>query len=163
MRTVEPCPIEAVSPPPAAVGRELRLAAVRRNEWTFFWLAATALAASLVLECGEDGRLRLPLVGAELPAVCWWRRCLGIDCPGCGLSRCFVSLAHGDVSAAVRYHPFGVVLFAVVAVQLPYRAMRLRRLAEGRDPWTHPLVSSLVWLLAAGVVGQWLLRIAGLL
>jgi hypothetical protein len=128
-----------------------------------FWLAASVLAASFLLEFGDDGRLRLPLVGVELPEVCWWRRCTGVDCPGCGLTRSFVSLAHGDLSAAMHYHPLGVVLFVLVAAQLPYRLMQLARLARGHPPWTHPLLAAVLWLVTAGLLAEWLVKMLGLL
>jgi hypothetical protein len=135
----------------------------RRNEWSTFWFAVAILAASFLLECGSDGRIRIPWVEVALPGVCWSKRCLGLDCPGCGMTRCFVSLAHGDVAAAAKYHPFGIVLFVLVAVQIPYRLLKLRRLAQGRDPWDHPLLDAVLWVVAAGLLGQWILRLCGVI
>ena len=143
-------------PPQAAASK---VAAARRDQWCVFWVAVAILAASFVLQCGADGRVRLPLVETELPQVCWSRRYLGIECPTCGLTRSFVSLAHRDVAASVHYQPLGLVLFAVVAAQIPYRLVQLRRLSEGRLLWRHPLLKIGVWLLAAGLLGQWLWRI----
>lgn len=44
------------------------------------------------------------------PVLCPVRRATGRPCPGCGLTRALVHLAHGDLRAAVRYHPMGPVL-----------------------------------------------------
>lgn len=139
------------------------LTAIRRNEWTMLLLSVVVLSASLAFECSPDGHVRLPATTVELPGVCVWKRTTGMDCPGCGLTRSFVSMAHGDLTAAVHYHPFGVVLFLLVATQIPYRAMRIRRLARGRQPRTHPLLAGGLWFVAAGLFGQWLLKILGII
>lgn len=135
----------------------------RWNHWTLLTLSAVVLAASLLLECTEEGQVRVPLAGVEVPGLCWWRRWTGLDCPGCGLTRCFVSLAHGHPAAAMGYHPLGVVLFVLVVAQLPYRGIQLARLARGRAPWSHPLLKGGLWLLFAALVVQWLLSLFGLL
>jgi len=148
---------------PDAVDRDRRLAIASQDQWLMLVLSLVILAASFLLNCTDDGHVRLPLVGIEVPGVCMWRQYTGLDCPGCGLSRCFICLAHGDLAAAVHYHPFGVVLFVMVVAQLPYRGFQLGRIARGRDPWTHPLLTVSVWLLLAGLIVQWLLKIFGLL
>jgi len=40
----------------------------------------------------------------------------GYPCPGCGMTRSMMAVAHGDVVEAFRCHPFGVALFAFVAL-----------------------------------------------
>jgi hypothetical protein len=91
------------------------------------------------------------------------KRSTGVDCPGCGLSRCFICLAHGRVADAVRHNPWGLVLFVAVVAQLPYRAVQIGRVARGRQPWSHPFLAAGAWLLLAGLIVQWLVRITGLL
>lgn len=46
------------------------------------------------------------------------RRAFQIDCPFCGMTRSFVALAHGDLAAALRFHPAGPLLFAAMVVAL---------------------------------------------
>ena len=36
---------------------------------------------------------------------CIYKRLLGITCPGCGLTRAYKSLIHGDIKQAFYYHP----------------------------------------------------------
>ncbi len=44
--------------------------------------------------------------------VCLWRRTLGVECGGCGLTRGFVQLGHGHVVQAVALNPLTPVIFA---------------------------------------------------
>jgi hypothetical protein len=142
---------------------DLLLSAARRNEWVLLGMAVAVLAASFVFQPSAGGNLRLPWSTTELPGICWWKRTTGVDCPGCGLTRCFVSLAHGDVAAAAHHHPFGLLLFVVVAAQIPYRAIKIRRLARRLPPWSHPLLTAIPWFLVAGLLAQWLLKISGVI
>ena len=45
--------------------------------------------------------------------LCVFRRLTGLQCPGCGLSRSFCALSHGEWSAAWGFHPFGVVFYGL--------------------------------------------------
>ena len=71
------------------------------------------------------------------------------------------ALAHGHVFEAWHFNPAGLLLFAVVLYQIPFRAMQLWRLRTGRNefrhsPWTVAVAS---WLLVAALVGQWVWRL----
>ena len=77
-----------------------------------FW-AAQLGAAAWLLPAGD--RLALP-DGTPLPELCLVHAALAIDCPMCGMTRSFVALAHGDLAAALRFHPAGPLLFAAMAV-----------------------------------------------
>jgi hypothetical protein len=93
---------------------------------------------------------------ADGPVICPFRRLTGLPCPGCGLTRSWVYLVHGDVHAALWANPFGPVTIAAVlalaGVSLAARVRRrpppdLERLAQ--RPWAIALF--LVWV-AFGLV-----------
>lgn len=44
--------------------------------------------------------------------VCLWRRTLGIECGGCGLTRGFVQLGHGHLLQAIALNPLTPAIFA---------------------------------------------------
>jgi len=100
----------------------------RARHATVLTAAVVLLAAAALLEV--RGQSQVALFGAALPELCFLRRMLGWNCPGCGLTRSFVSLAHGDLAAAWRFHWVGPALFIAVAFQLPYRGLKLWRLAR---------------------------------
>ena len=127
-------------------------------------LSLAVLCASFLLPApGSRGEVRLPFLEAPLPTLCMLKREYGIDCPGCGLTRCFLSMGHAQVVSAWAYHPTGVLLFAALVAQIPYRLVQIRRLRRGRPELTHWTLRPLLWLLVAAILGQWTLRMAGIL
>ncbi len=62
-----------------------------------------------------------------LPESCFSRALLGIDCPGCGLTRSIVYLVHGDLSASLAMHRLGWLVLAAIVWQVPYRLWCMRR------------------------------------
>ncbi len=78
-----------------------------------------ALGAAFVLspEHIEDG-----------PVLCPFRRLTGLPCPGCGLTRAWVYLAHGWWRESLVAHPFGAVaMVATVGLVAAVVGARLRR------------------------------------
>jgi hypothetical protein len=67
------------------------------------------------------------LFGHAVPPLCLWKAITGVPCPGCGMTRSFAFLAHGDLVEAIEMNAFGPVMFVLVASQIPYRALRLWR------------------------------------
>ncbi|WP_370289303.1 DUF2752 domain-containing protein [Nocardioides sp.] len=59
------------------------------------------------------------------PVICPFRRLTGLPCPGCGLTRSWVHLMHGDLPAAFAVHWFGP-LFAAFVVVLAVASVRRR-------------------------------------
>ncbi len=81
-------------------------------------------AALLSVSPGGD---RVNLGGLVLPGSCPTRLFLDIGCPGCGLTRSFISLSDGDLTAAWGYNRAGPAVFLFVVLQVLYRIVRLRR------------------------------------
>ena len=101
-----------------------------RSVWTRWWsghVVTLGLATLvLVLSVGMTPSTGfLDLGGVTIPELCAWRRLFGIECLGCGMTRSFVFMGHGDVRAAWDMNHIGPILFTVTALQLPYRAVRL--------------------------------------
>lgn len=125
-------------------------------------LALVIVALSFLLGISAGGRVALPATEISIPSLCLWKNTTGVDCPGCGLTRCFVAMAHADWRTAYRYHPFGMLLFAFTILQIPYQSMQCRRIARGRGRFRLPMLGVLVWLLLGAMLTQWLLKITGL-
>jgi hypothetical protein len=128
-------------------------------------LALAALAGSFILQPNASGGLSVPIAFTEkqmaLPEVCMSHRVLGISCPGCGLTRSFVCIAHGDPLAAFRWNPMGPVLFIIVLFQIPYRAIRYVGLWRSRPFWVrlNNGLGASVWPVCGGLIALWLVRL----
>jgi Protein of unknown function (DUF2752) len=90
-------------------------------------VALAVVMATFALEVTSDQRVALRfLPGAALPETCGSRSLLGVDCPGCGLTRSFVHLAHGRWKASWNVHRVGWLMALAVILQFPYRILALR-------------------------------------
>lgn len=137
-----------------------RMLELRRSEHrTIFWLALAMLVLAVVLQLDENGVVYLPLLNLRMPGVCWFRNSLGIDCPGCGLTRSVISWVHLQPAAAWHFNPAGILIATLAIFSVPYSAIQLRRLSQGKPSWWHP---PLIWFgLVIGLVliGQWIYKL----
>lgn len=123
-------------------------------------LVVLGLACTLSVRGGEQ--VLLPLRGIALPELCTSKRFWGLACPGCGLTRSFISLAHGDLRQAWSYNPAGIWLFAIMLFQVPYRLLQLQRIYTARPELSLGWITSLsLIVLVLGLLGQWVLRYFG--
>jgi hypothetical protein len=107
------------------------------------WLAAASTAALAVAFAVSPARVE------SGPVLCPFRLATGLPCPGCGLTRSWVFLAHGDFAAALRANPFGYLTMAaaIVIVAIAVTAAVSRRPL----PSMSPLVRSRPFLVVMGV------------
>lgn len=143
-------------PPPGRATSEGRLPRVV----SAIWLAGASLV--LVLACimtlGSQRQVLLPMLG-PLPETCTMHARFGIDCPGCGLTRSFISLAHGDLRAAWKLNPVSLLIFMYVVVQLPLAtAHLLLAKISGLKRWTQWNQTAFIALLIALFL-QWIWRL----
>lgn len=97
------------STPSARLGRPLAL------------LAGAALLAPTLLRPDGHG-----------PVLCPFRRITGVWCPGCGMTRAFGWLAHGDLHQSLRYHPLAALFLIEGAIGAAF--LLYRRRAHRDDP-----------------------------
>ena len=83
---------------------------------------------AFVLQELPDGRVAVRgFPQFPLPQTCTSRAWLGLKCPGCGLTRSIIHLAEGDWRASWHNHRLGGLMAVVIALQIPYRLLALRR------------------------------------
>jgi hypothetical protein len=93
--------------------------------------------------------LKVPLCGVKL--------FIGLNCPGCGLTRSFAALMHGHLRESIDFHPLGVV----IALWLAYMFLRsLFMVISGRP--MRPLLSEKIRFFMFNVflfalLTQWIL------
>ena len=91
-------------------------------------IACVVVALAFSLEERPGGRLAmLGLEGLTLPNVCASRIVLGTTCPGCGVTRAIVRLAHGDWRGSWRIHRLGFPTALFILAQIPYRLVVMGR------------------------------------
>jgi hypothetical protein len=56
---------------------------------------------------------RLPL---QLPSVCMFKNITGLPCSGCGMTRAFCALAHGDIHQAFHLNIASIPLALILAI-----------------------------------------------
>lgn len=66
---------------------------------------------------------------------CQFRHLTGLYCPGCGGTRAFIYLLHGDIPKSILYHP--LVIYAVILILVFYVSQTLRFLTHGRVKGFH--------------------------
>jgi len=91
-------------------------------------ISCAIVVCACLLRVSDDGE-RVVLSGpwaVPLPPTCLAREAFGIPCPGCGLTRSFVHLAHGHWRASWQSHRIGWLLALATVAQLPYRLWAIR-------------------------------------
>ncbi len=120
-----------------------------------------SVAASEVVAAAGVGALGIACLLApdgieDGPILCPFRQLTGLPCPGCGLTRSWVYLTHGQYADSLAANPFGwllVVVALALAVAVVTARVR-RRTAPDLDRLArHPLTLGVlaVWIGFAAV------------
>ncbi|NGN95020.1 DUF2752 domain-containing protein [Nocardioides sp. KC13] len=109
----------------------------------------------------------LPAGGIEDgPVICPFRALTGLPCPGCGLTRSWVYLMHGDVGSSLASNWFGPVLIAaivVLAVVAGRSRLSGRRPADLDKLVKNPVVLGLFALFVAHGAVRLILTMTGVI
>jgi hypothetical protein len=129
-------------------------------------LVLTALIASFALHPCHDDHLCFSLPGVEkqiqIPLTCMFRIVTGIPCPGCGLTRSFVAISHGDIRAAWEFNAMGPILYLLCILQIPYRPVEYFGVGRNSRTWTRykQRFDLIVWMVLAGFILAWVVKLA---
>ncbi|MBI84941.1 MAG: hypothetical protein CMJ81_17235 [Planctomycetaceae bacterium] len=119
-------------------------------------IVVLTLAASLRVR--GDREVVVPVWNKPLPSFCLVRRLFGLDCPGCGLTRSFICLAHGEIVTACRHNPAAAWLFSLVVLQIPLRTLQIWKIHHGLQEWNSTFRPWFVWPFLAILIGQWSIK-----
>jgi hypothetical protein len=122
-------------------------------------ISLLAIGLSFLLEVGGEGRVFFHgFPDWPLPKTCFTRDIFSIDCPGCGLTRSYIYLAHGNWRDAWSIHRMGGILFIATALQIPYRIIALYK--SGRELLPIEVSKYIGFGLIAMLILNWLIGIA---
>ncbi len=146
--------LDEVDPPEEV----LRARSMQRRHRMMLATCSLVVLLSFLLQVRDDQRVEFRcLPGHPLPHSCTMRLWFGHGCPGCGLTRSFIHLADGDLSASLAVHRLGWLIALAALAQFPYRLLALRQ-TDGRLLGTRipKLFSACLIVL---LIGNWVLRI----
>jgi len=106
-------------------------------KWALLSAAAVAAAGAAAVLLRFD-----PSKTRWMPR-CFFHTLTGLYCPGCGSTRAFHALLHGNVAASLRWNPLFIPLALLLAVLLVRPQLGCRRAV------TYPLLAAVVlfWIL----------------
>ena len=120
----------------------------------------------LLLCCGLGAFVLFAILPAnyDLPGdLCPAHRILGLNCPGCGLTRSVQALSHGDFGKAFQYNPLIVFVAPYLAYLVVTTFSRVLFLRRFRFPWPSWFIFGfqmgflILWGILAFVrTGAWL-------
>ena len=86
---------------------------LKRKKIDLFWMVFSLLFLSVAALLTPHPQ-SVSVWGWTIPESCMYKRILGLECFGCGMTRSVVYTVHGEFSAAIEKHILGIPL--VVAV-----------------------------------------------
>ena len=122
--------------------------AYKNKAWALFFLVIIILG-SFIFEATPANGI----------TFCPYKLITGIDCPGCGMTRSWVHLVAGSFTEAVRFNPFGPILFTLAVFKvifLSFEVYKKRWLVI--TPWEKvkvPFMSA----VAIGMIGLGIYRL----
>jgi hypothetical protein len=91
------------------------------------------------------------------PEFCMARAWFGTTCPGCGLTRGMIHLAHAEWSAAFEVHRLSGLMAFAILIQVPYRIYCLR---TGRVPFGSRVPNVFGSFLIASLFINWVVGLS---
>lgn len=126
---------------------------IRNPLWPSTYFFAVLLVASALLPLPQSNAI------AGMPSICAFHNFTGLPCPGCGLTRSWVSMAHGQFANAFVWHPLGPFLFGSALLYTLWSGWTA--LMRPSFPLPMKLQTRLILALALVMLGFWALRLAG--
>lgn len=128
------------------------------HQWYQLLFASFIIVMSCILSpCKSESDDRVTFFGFKTPVLCAHRLIFHRPCAGCGLTRSFVSFAHGDIEAAYSYHRLGIPLFILVLIQIPIRLYLLRTGSKGYTSRVKKMIAYPAILVVIALIINWVI------
>ena len=126
----------------------------------FFGMALFVMVMSFAMSVNGTRFVYMPGALLPMPESCTTKVLLGIECPGCGMTRAFISISHGQFLRAWSFNPASFIAYPFVAIQLPWQLLQMRRLWRGQRSIDGFWIYILPLAMACAMLIQWLIRLA---
>ena len=113
---------------------------------------------SVAMRSTGDQHVFLPGMSIPLPELCMTKTVLGIPCPGCGMTRGFISIAHGQWTRAWAFNPVSFLVFALVVGQIPWRFVQVMRILKKQTELNANVFFVPVLVMVVLLFAQWLIK-----
>ncbi len=133
----------------------------KKDQWIQLLFAASIIFLSCIFSPASPTSKddRVTIFGFKTPVLCIHRLIYNKPCAGCGLTRSFVSFAHGDFEAAYRYHKLGIPLYLLVLFQIPIRIYLLKTGSKGYTKFIKKLIFYPAIVVVFALIINWLIYI----
>ncbi|MBF0607393.1 MAG: DUF2752 domain-containing protein [Magnetococcales bacterium] len=117
-------------------------------------LCLSVLVLSRILYV-EDG-CAVSLNGMTLPSICAFKNLFHINCPGCGLTRSFISISRMHLDKAWQYNRAGIVVYVFVILQIPYRMYLIARDSRAGNKLIDKIFGVYLYVIFCSLILNWL-------
>ena len=162
-----PVPADGAAPPePPRPFQELvdeaRRHRLYQQQKTFFIACLIVIGGSFLLTPAPPHGACVSVFGMNLPSSCPSMLFFHNPCPGCGMTRSFVSCAHGRFSESLQHHRVGPFFFLFVFGQIPYRLFLLWLGPDHVPAWNNALVNVFPPLFLVAILANWVFLMMGM-
>jgi hypothetical protein len=121
--------------------------------WLTVFLLLLLVPSLIAFDPAQGSSLRL--FGWSLPSACPSRQYLDFECPGCGLTRSFVAVTHGEWGFSFACHRLGILLYIFFALRVPVHAWLLARPHEAGRPALVKAYNGSAWCMIVLLLVNW--------
>lgn len=121
----------------------------------FLSFAFLIILLSFLMSTDGKQAVFLPGFNSPLPDSCSSRRLLGVDCPGCGLTRAFICISHGQLSEAWKFNRASFVIYLFVAIQIPWHVLQIWRITQEKSALYWPFIYWIPIAVAVILLANW--------
>lgn len=113
--------------------------------WIDFFLLSAILLLSMLIPPSYEGSLE----------ICLFKNTFGIPCAGCGMTRAFLFLGHGNIYEAIKLNPNSLLSFSIIILLWFNKAVQILKKKEAKIYLTHKEKILLYFLAGLTIVTVW--------
>jgi hypothetical protein len=125
----------------------------------FLLMSGGIIFMSVVMSVTGPTTVLMPGLAMPMPETCISRRVFGRDCPGCGLTRSFISMSHGKLGDAFEFNNSGPIIYLFVLIQIPWHLYQISRILRRKHPVESMWLYTGIFLVSGAMFLQWILKL----